>query len=209
MKTKIKDFIEFDFYARIKDDGIFDTTMNDVALKEGLIQKEDKERFKPMKVCIGEGMVVNGLDEELSDKEVGKEYTTELSPEKSFGKRQPNLLKTFPLNAFKQMPYPGMLVNIEGMIAKVMSVNSGRVILDLNNPLSGKTVIYTFTIRNIITDNKIKLQSLLDAYGLKIKSIESEGSKEKISLEGKYPKQILDEIVKKVKEIIGIDVEFL
>lgn len=208
MKTKAKDFIEFDFTARIKNDGIFDTTMSDVALKEGLIQKEDKERFKPMKLCIGEGMVVKGLDKELEDKEVGKEHTIELNAEQSFGKRQANLIKTFPISAFKQMPYPGMIVNVEGVMAKVLSVNSGRAMMDFNNPLSGKDIIYSFIVRRIIIENKEKLETFLNAYGLRIKNIEMTGENGKVSLEGKYPKQLTEELSKKVKDVIGISIEF-
>lgn len=208
MKTKAKDFIEFDFTARIKDDAIFDTTMGDVALKEGLIQKEDKERFKPMRLCIGEGMVVKGLDIELEDKEIGKEYSISLNSEQSFGKRQTNLIKTFPISAFKQMPYPGMIVNVDGLMAKILSVNSGRAMMDFNNPLSGKDIIYYFIIRRIISDNKEKLDAFIKAYGIKIKSIESEGDKGKILLDGKYPKQVIEEISKKIKEVMNISVEF-
>ena len=161
-----------------------------------------------MKLCIGEGMIVKGLDKELEEKEIGKEYSISLNPEQSFGKRQANLIKTFPISAFKQMHHPGMIVNVDGLMAKVLSVNSGRAMMDFNNPLSGKDIIYSFIIRRIISENKEKLDAFIKAYGLKIKSIEFEGEKGKIFLEGKYPKQIIDELSKKIKEVMGISVEF-
>lgn len=209
MKTKDKDFIEFDFYAKIKDGEIFDTTLNEVAIEAGITDKEDKQRFKPLKICIGEGMILKGLDKALFDKELNKEYSIELSPDESFGKRKANLIRTFPATAFKTRPYPGMLVNVEGTIAKVVSANSGRIMLDFNNPLSGKTVIYTFTINKIILDDKEKLELLFDGYGLKVKSISLEEKKAKIEMEEKYPKQILEEISKKIKELSNLDTEFI
>ncbi len=208
MKTKNKDFIEFDFYAKIKDGEIFDTTLNDVAIKAGLTDKEDKQRFKPLRICIGEGMILKGLDNALCDKELNKEYSIELSPDESFGKRKANLIRTFPITAFKTRPYPGMLVNVEGTIAKVVSANSGRIMLDFNNPLSGKIVIYNFTIKRIISEDKEKIETLFDGYGLKAKSISLDGKKTKIEMEEKYPKQVLEEISKKINELIKIESEF-
>ncbi len=211
MKTKKSDFIELDFIARIKDDGIFDTTNYEIALKEGLIQKEDKnakDRLKPLKVCIGEGMVVKGLDKELEDKELEKEYSIELTPENSFGQRVPNLIRTFPLNSFKSMPQQGMLVNVDGNIARVLSVNSGRVTLDFNNPLAGKIIVYDFNIKRIIEENKEKAETILNGYGIETKSLEMIDKKIKVELKEKYPKQILEEISKKIKEKISVDLEF-
>lgn len=208
MKTKNKDFIEFDFYAKIKDGEIFDTTLNDVAIKAGLTDKEDKQRFKPLRICIGESMILKGLDNALCDKELNKEYSIELSPDESFGKRKANLIRTFPITAFKTRPYPGMLVNVEGTIAKVVSANSGRIMLDFNNPLSGKIVIYNFTIKRIISEDKEKIETLFDGYGLKAKSISLDGKKTKIEMEEKYPKQVLEEISKKINELIKIESEF-
>lgn len=211
MKTKKSDFVELDFVAKIKGDGIFDTTNYELALKEGLIRKEDttaKDRLKPLKVCIGEGMVVKGLDKELEDKELNKDYSIELTPENSFGKRIPNLIRTFPLNSFKSMPQQGMLVNVDGNIARVISVNSGRVTLDFNNPLAGKDIVYDIKIKRIIEDKKEKVETLLEGYGIEIKSLNISENKGKIELKEKYPKQILDEIAKKINEKVSVEIEF-
>ena len=49
-------------------------------------------------------------------------------------------------------PYPGALLNLDGMLAKILSVSGGRVITDFNSPLASKEIAYEFTIKRKITD---------------------------------------------------------
>ena len=38
-----------------------------------------------MIVCVGKEMILPGFDNALSDKEIGKQYSVELSPKEAFG----------------------------------------------------------------------------------------------------------------------------
>ena len=71
MKTKDHDFIEIDYIAKIKDtDTIFDITKEEDAKKFNLYNKEIK--YKPLRICLGERQVIQGLDDFLIDKELKK-----------------------------------------------------------------------------------------------------------------------------------------
>ncbi len=160
-KTKKKDFIEIEFVG-LANGEIFDTNIKEKAKEIDLDIKP-----KPLIVCVGEGMVVKGFDKELENKEIGKKYKTKLSSEESFGKRQSSLIKIIPLNVFKQkniQPASGLMLNLDGMIAKILSVSGGRVITDFNNPLAGKEIEYEFTIKRKVTEEKEKVNSLQDFF---------------------------------------------
>ncbi len=163
MALKDKDFIELEFTARIKNGEVFDTNIESEAKKAGLNIKE----FKPLVVSINSGMLIKGLDESLLGKEIGESYKEEFKPEKAFGKRDPKLVKMIPLKAFQQHninPQRGMQLNLDGNIAKIVSVSGGRVLADLNNPLAGKPVEYEYTIKSKVEDLDKKINSLQDFF---------------------------------------------
>jgi len=141
-KIKSKDFIELEFTGRVKEGNIFDSN-----IKEDLQKAELNTPAKPFIFAIEEEMFLKSIDEYLIGKETGKDYEIELNPEKAFGKRNPQMVKMVPLKIFKQQqqpPYPGMTFNFDGQIGKIISVSGGRILIDFNNPLAGKTVLYLF-----------------------------------------------------------------
>jgi FKBP-type peptidyl-prolyl cis-trans isomerase SlyD len=201
MPLQKKDFVELEFTAKIKEtDQIFDTNIKEKAEEIGI------ENVKPLTVCIGEGMVLKGLDNALEGKELNKEYEIELSPQNAFGLRNPSLVKIVPINVFLEKninPYPGLVLDMDGIIARISSVSGGRVLVDFNNPLSGKTVIYSFKITKKIDDSKEKIR-ILGEYYLGIDKFDLEG--DSAIFAGNFQKKTFDEFSKKMKEILGIEV---
>lgn len=161
-KLKRNDFVEIDFIGKIKSSGqIFDLTKEDVAKKEGIYDKN--QSYKPMIICLGEGQLLQGIDSAIEGKEVGQEFEVELQPEKAFGQRNPKLIQLTTLKIFKDKkvtPMPGLQLTIDGVLATIRSVSGGRVVLDFNHPLAGKSLVYHIKINRQITDAKEKLESL-------------------------------------------------
>jgi len=198
---KKNDFIELEFLAKVKDGQIFDTNIKEKAKELGV------EDTKPLKVCIGEGMVLKGFDKDLEGKEIGKSYEIELNPKDAFGARNPSLVKIMPISVFLEKeinPYPGLVLNLDGIIARISSVSGGRVLIDFNNPLAGKTVIYEFKILKKIDDAKEKL-AVLSEYFLNTDKFELNGTKAVFS--GSFSKKAFELFSKKVKDILNIDAE--
>ena len=155
------DFIEIEFTGKANNE-IFDTTDKEEAKKIGL-----EADVKPMIISVGNEMMLKGFDEALEGKEIGKKYTIDLKPEKAFGKRNPQMIKTMPIKIFheKQMnPYPGLTVQMDNYIAKILSVSGGRVIVDFNNPLAGKDITYEFTVKRKVDDDTEKVNALQDFF---------------------------------------------
>jgi peptidylprolyl isomerase len=91
----------------------------------------------------------------------------EIAPEDGFGSRTEKLIRLVPLNEFRKHntdPIPGMVVEADNMRGKVMSVSGGRVKVDFNHPLSGKTLIYDIDIKSKIEDVEGKVRAIVKLY---------------------------------------------
>ncbi len=209
---KKNDFVELDFIASVKEtNSVFDTTLPEEAEKAGLLQNEkDKEKFKPIKICVGRGMALQGLDKALENKEIGKWHEAELQPKEAYGERDAKLVKIMPIRIFKEkgiMPAAGMMLTLDNLLVRIAAVSSGRVITDFNNPLSGKVVIYKFKIGRKIDDAKEKLEILAGLFLGKPESVKIENNKGIVEFFIKVPEAIEKEFSKKAKEILGLEIE--
>jgi len=107
------------------------------------------------------------------------------------------------------MPRVGMMVNVNGMIARVVSATSGRALLDLNNPLAGKEVIYKLKVKAIVHNNEKKINAIARMFGIEIESFEEQEGKAIISLKRQKStdKGDIELLKKKAKELARIDLE--
>ena len=165
MPLQKKDFIEIEFTGRIKDTGdIFDSNIKEELDKLHISQEHKDDHVhetKPLIYCLGEGMFLEGVDNFLIGKEIGK-YVIPLSSEKAFGKRLRELVKMIPIKVFFQHkinPVQGAMLNFDGKMGKVLSVSGGRVLVDFNHPLAGKEVIYEINVKKIIQDIDEKIKA--------------------------------------------------
>ena len=181
------DFVEIQYIGKIKETGkIFDVTDETMA-KQANVYKEGN-RYEPIQVIVGAGHIIQGLDESLLNIEVGETKTFDIPPEKGFGKRDSSLLQILPLNDFKKhglFPRAGLKIEINGHWATVRSVSSGRVKLDFNHPLAGKSLLYELTVSKKIDDVIEKINSILKvrAPGIDISSQKISLDSEKVNLE--------------------------
>ena len=122
-------------------------------------------------------MAMPGVEEKLKEMKPGEEKEFEVPSAKAFGPRNPKMIKIMSINSFYRQnmnPVPGAFVNIDGRDCKIKSVSGGRVMVDFNHPLAGKDLLYKARIVKKIVDIKEKADQLLDYYGLKCESLNSE-----------------------------------
>lgn len=157
------DFIILDYTAKVKETGeVFDTTKEEVAKKERLYK--EGEIYEPKLVVIGEGWVLKPLDESLTTMDVGKTATVEIPPEKAFGPRDPEKVKRVPLRHLTEKgvtPSIGMRVEYDNKLATVRAIGAGRVLLDFNPPLAGKTLVYEVTVNKKLETREEKIAALI------------------------------------------------
>jgi len=205
MAIQKNDFVELEFIGKVKDGEVFDTNIEAEAKKLGY-----KENVKPSIVSVGNLMVVKGFDKALEGKEIGKDYSVELEPKDAFGPRERSLIKTYPIKAFLEKninPYPGLVLALDTTLAKVISVSGGRVILDFNNPLAGKILVYDFKIKRKVEDIKEKVESLRDFFFQQ--PLEYEIQDKKLIIKAPKPFEQFILIYKdKFKDMLGLELEF-
>ncbi|BBD73783.1 peptidylprolyl isomerase [Sulfodiicoccus acidiphilus] len=158
------DFIYIDYTLKIKDNGkVVDTTIEEEAKKNEIYESDKK--YSPQLVILGEHRVIKGLEEGLYNLNVGDEVELEVPPEKGFGERDPGKVRVVPLSELRRQkvdPYPNMLLRMaDGGYATVKSVSGGRVVLDLNHPYAGKSLVYKVKVVRAIEDKAEKVKALL------------------------------------------------
>lgn len=157
------DFILIDYVAKVKETNeVFDTTKEDVAKKEHL--HKEGQIHEPELVVLGEGWVLKALDDALAATEVNKPGTVEISPDKGFGPRDPEKMKRVPIKqlyAKEINPVVGARIELQGKSATIRAVGAGRVLLDYNAPLAGKTLIYDVTITAKLDKTTEKIGALI------------------------------------------------
>lgn len=158
---KQNDFVEIDFTGKLPNGTVFDTTMESVAKTAGL---NPKGTYKPVKLCIGKGHVLLGIDEALLEHNKGS-FSITLTPEKAFGKKNVKMVRLIPLSEFKEHnvnPVPGMTVDFDGKPGVIMRRTGGRVMVNFNHPLAGKEVVYDVTINKKIENVGEQIQLMLE-----------------------------------------------
>lgn len=160
-------FIKISYTGKLKDNGkIFDTTSEKVAKEAGIFNKDKKYHSLPL--MIGAEMLIPGLEEALKSMKLtpGEEKKKiEISPEKAFGKRDPSKIKLVSRGKFKKEginPIPGMPVELDGKPARIQTVAGGRVRVDFNSELAGRTIIYNLKIEAIAKTKKEKVTYLVE-----------------------------------------------
>jgi len=157
------DFILIDYVAKVKETNeVFDTTKEDVAKKEHL--HKEGQVHEPELVVVGEGWVLKALDDALMAMELCKACTVEISPEKGFGQRDPEKIKRVPIKqlyAKEINPVVGARIEYQGKSATIRSIGAGRVLLDFNAPLAGRTLIYDVTVTKKLDTAEQKIGALV------------------------------------------------
>ncbi|MGA2130303.1 MAG: peptidylprolyl isomerase [Candidatus Pacearchaeota archaeon] len=209
MTLNKKDFIEIDFTGKVKGGEVFDSTIKEdlEKLHEG---HDHPIEVRPFVFALGEGMFLKSIDDFLIGKDIGK-YELELKPEQAFGKRNPSLVQMVPLKMFRDHqvnPVPGGLLNFDGRVGKTLTVSGGRVMIDFNNPLSGKDVVYKIEVKRKVTDINEKVRALNDFLFKRDFDFEIKDKALILKVE-KGMKSFIEMFKEKFEEILGLDLEVL
>jgi peptidylprolyl isomerase len=157
------DFILIDYVAKVKETNeVFDTTKEDVAKQERL--KKEGEVYEPKLVVVGESWVLKSLDDALLTTEINKPTTVEIPADKAFGPRDPEKIRRVPIKqlyAKEINPIVGARIEYQGKMATIRSIGSGRVLLDYNPPLAGRTLIYELTVTKKLDESQEKVVALI------------------------------------------------
>ncbi len=184
------DFVKVDYTARrASDNTIVYTTVEKAAKADDVYNAEG--RYGPQLIVLGQNNAVRGVEEAVKTMSVGESKKVEVSPKDGFGERDEGLVNVMHLADFKKKdiyPEPGMQVNIDGTIALVKSVSSGRVVVDMNHPLAGERLVYDITIVGKVDSDSDKVKALAQHYSLSPDSASFADGKARLSFGDKIEK---------------------
>lgn len=190
MSFKDGDFVRIDYTARrATDNSLFFTTMEKVA-KDAKVENPDV-KYGPQLIVFGKNNAIKGVENAVKGMSVGETRKVELEPKDAFGERDEGLVNIMRVSDFREKdmdPVPGMQVNIDGNIATVKSVNSGRVVVDLNHPLAGEKLVYEIKVLDKIDADPEKVKAIADHYSLKPDEVSVNGKVAKITFGTKVEK---------------------
>jgi FKBP-type peptidyl-prolyl cis-trans isomerase 2 len=196
------DFIKIHYTGKLQDGTIFDTTNGEVAKK---VHLSGTRQFKPAIICIGERMLIPGLDDAM----VGKtgNFSVTLAPEHAFGKKDPKLLRIIPTTQLHKQqikPVPGLQLNIDGNHGVVRTTSSGRTVVDFNHPLANQEITYDVEIIGKVEDKHEQIRALLDPLHIPYEEVKVEGTNALIKLPQLLPQPIMQALQERITQHTGL-----
>jgi peptidylprolyl isomerase len=155
--------ILIDYTAKVKDSSeIVETTIADEAKKHNLFQENIK--YQPKLVSVGESWVLKGLDDALTSAKAGDKLTVDVTPDKGFGERDSGKVRMIPLRKLGEdadKVTVGDAIEVDEKPGIVRFVGSGRVQVDFNHRLAGKTIVYDVNVLKSLETPEDKINGIL------------------------------------------------
>lgn len=155
-----------DFAAKdLSNNELFECTIAEEAKTHN--QFNPKATYKPVPIVVGKKDFFEPIDKAFEQMQVGDEKRLVLQPNEAFGERKSEMITIIPLQDFRKNnmhPIPGLIVEADGKRGKVQSVSGGRVRVDFNHPLAGKTVEYKVIVRKKIENKNEQVNALLEKF---------------------------------------------
>lgn len=141
---------------------LFETTDAELAKEHDIF--DEKAKYAPITTVVGTGRVVEGLDASLKTAVIGERTVVEIPPEEGAGEWDASKVEIHGIKEFikqKIDPVPGMQVTFKNKPATIVTVTSGRVRVDFNPPLAGKTVRYEYNVLGKAKDKDEKVLAII------------------------------------------------
>ncbi|MEM2759716.1 MAG: FKBP-type peptidyl-prolyl cis-trans isomerase [Nitrososphaerales archaeon] len=151
------------YTAKVKEtDEVIETTIEDDAKKFNIY--DPTRSYEPRLVSVGEGWILKGLDEALANANVGDKMAIDVPPEKGFGERDPDKVRMIPLRKLGDKADEikvGDAIPIDDKIGIVRFIGSGRVQIDYNHRLAGRTISYSVEVLKRLEQDNEKIVALI------------------------------------------------
>ncbi len=136
------DKVTLDYEGRFEDGEIFDSSKHE-------------DHSHPLTFTVGEHQVIPGFENAVIGMKIEEEKEFSIPPEEAYGMPDDRLFQEVPMNVLPSDPEPqvGMTLvmqtpqgNIPAMISEI---KEDSVILNLNHPLAGKTLIFKIKVLKV------------------------------------------------------------
>ena len=179
--------LDFDLWL-VENNELYETTNEELAKEHDIYNEE--VTYKPISTIVGAEKLIKGLDDALLKAKKDKDYELEIPPEEGYGERDPKLVElhskreVLRLPEFRKgdiSPQVGMQITLKNRIGTITAITAGRIRLDFNNRLAGRTLKYKYKIIKVADKPEEKAHTILQMhfnkpgdFGIKINKDEAE-----------------------------------
>lgn len=155
MTISTGDSVTIEYTAKVPGGQVFDTTREAVADEIGLTETAPEREYGPITVEVGQGEILEGLEEGLIGMEENEEATITVPPAKGFGEATEDNIQEFGAEEFQEMlggetPQEGMQIQTQqGAVGEVVHADSETVRIDFNHRLAGETLEFDLEIVDV------------------------------------------------------------
>lgn len=177
-----------------------------VNVKYEIYTENKKIEEKDAETIVGFSFIYPFIERRMLGLKIG-EYEIKVPPEEAFGRKDPSLIQIIPMRFFKMngiKPKPGMFIEVDGSLGRIISISGGRVIVDFNHPLAGREIVLKIKINRIEKnpEEKIKFLSRV-VFGKEIKFEFKDG---KVKINDVVPSETMEMFFEYIKRL-GYEVE--
>lgn len=155
-------FLLVEYTVKVKETGeLVETT--DVNVAKDMNAYDEKQVYGPRLFIIGSGDTIKAFESKLREASLDETNEITVTPEEGYGPRDPSKVRIYPMRKFAGIRdlEVGTRVEIDGRIGIVKSMSSGRVSVDFNPPLAGKTLLYQFKVVSKIEQDLDKVKAIV------------------------------------------------
>lgn len=149
------DRVTFEYVGRLEDGTVFDTSRESVAETSGLAEENPDREFAPLTVELGEGRIVEGLEDGLVGLDEDASETITVQPQQGYGERSAEYIEEFEPAAFEEVLQggeveEGVYVQSEhGDVGEIVHAGPDLVRVDFNHALAGKTIEFEVDVVDV------------------------------------------------------------
>ncbi len=155
--VKEGDQVLVDYTGRLENGTVFDTSVKDVAIENGVYNPN--RDYQPIEFTVGAGQMIKGFDRGVVGMAVGEEKTLTIPPEDAYGVHREDVVQTVPveeLSAVGITPALGeKLTTSLGQVGTITNLTNTSVVIDFNHRLSGKTLIFDVKLVSIGSEDVV------------------------------------------------------
>ncbi len=150
MEVEEGDVVTLNFIAKLEDGRVFDTSLEEVAKKEGIFI--EGKSYEPISFMVGDISVLPGISKAVVGMKEGEEKEFTLEPEEAYGHNDEYPMEKVPLEAFTSQgitPEEGLELETDKGFALVIRVDEKEVELKYFHPLAGQEITFWIKVEKI------------------------------------------------------------
>jgi len=155
--VKEGDHVSVDYTGRLENGTVFDTSVEDVAIENGVYNPN--RDYQPIEFTVGAGQMIKGFDSGVVGMAVGEEKTLTLSPQDAYGVHREEMVQTVPVEELRAAgitPVLGeKLTTSLGQVGTITNLTNTSVVIDFNHRLAGETLIFDVKLVSIGSEDMV------------------------------------------------------